>query len=79
MKFADPNQMPVFSVTMSDGKLKVKTLDIPMSQCANSTCFSPDGKTMYYTDTPTRIIYQYDYSEDGKVSNPRPFFSLVGQ
>ena len=29
--------------------------------CANSTCFSADGNTMYFTDTPTRIIHAYDY------------------
>jgi len=30
----------------------------------NSLCWSPDGTTMYHTDTPTRQINQYDY--DGK-------------
>lgn len=31
--------------------------------CANSTCFSPDGKTMYFADTPERRIRAYPYAE----------------
>jgi L-arabinonolactonase len=30
--------------------------------CANSICFSPDGETMFFTDTPERLIRAYDYS-----------------
>ena len=26
---------------------------------ANSLCFSPDGKTLYHSDSPTGVIYQY--------------------
>jgi L-arabinonolactonase len=29
--------------------------------CANSTCFSPDGRTLYFADTPDRKIRAYDY------------------
>lgn len=29
--------------------------------CANSTCFSPDGRTMYFADTPVGEIWAYDY------------------
>lgn len=29
--------------------------------CANSICFSPDGRTMYFADTPTRQILAYEY------------------
>lgn len=29
--------------------------------CANSTCFSPDGRTMYFTDTPQQTIRAYEY------------------
>lgn len=27
----------------------------------NSLCFAPDGRTMYFTDTPTRTIWAYPY------------------
>ncbi|MFK7862080.1 MAG: SMP-30/gluconolactonase/LRE family protein [Granulosicoccus sp.] len=40
--------------------------------CANSTCFSPDGKTLFFADTPDRQIVAYDYDTiNGNVSNRR--------
>lgn len=33
--------------------------------CANSACFSPDGKTMYFTDTPTQELCSYRYGNEG--------------
>ena len=33
-------------------------------RCANSTCFSPDGRTMYFADSPERSIVAYDYAPD---------------
>ncbi len=32
--------------------------------CANSTCFSPDGRTMFFTDTPEQTLRAYDYDPD---------------
>ena len=32
--------------------------------CANSTCFTPDGRTMFFTDTPEQTIRAYDYDPD---------------
>ncbi|WP_068117333.1 SMP-30/gluconolactonase/LRE family protein [Tropicimonas marinistellae] len=32
--------------------------------CANSTCFSPDGRTMYFTDTPEQTIRAYEYDPE---------------
>jgi L-arabinonolactonase len=32
--------------------------------CANSTCFAPDGRTMYFTDSPEKTIRAYDYDPD---------------
>ncbi len=29
--------------------------------CANSTCFSPDGRTMFFADTPERVMRAYEY------------------
>ncbi|RYG39059.1 MAG: SMP-30/gluconolactonase/LRE family protein [Burkholderiales bacterium] len=41
---------------------------------ANSICFSPDGKRMYYCDTPSRRIMVCDYdSASARVSEPRVF------
>jgi sugar lactone lactonase YvrE len=41
---------------------------------ANGTAFSPDNKTLYYSDTPKHIIYKSDYDlETGKASNRSVF------
>ena len=48
--------------------------------CANSTCFSPDGRVMYFADTPTGEIWVYDYDTNtGDVSNKRVFASFSDQ
>ena len=40
----------------------------------NGLCFSPDDRTMYFTDSPTRRIMAYDFDlATGMPSNPRPF------
>ena len=43
--------------------------------CANSTCFSPDGNTMYFADTPDREILAFNYGSDG-VSDRRVLASF---
>jgi sugar lactone lactonase YvrE len=45
--------------------------------CANSTCFSPDGRRMYFADSPVREIWSYDYDiEAGVPSNRRVLVDL---
>jgi L-arabinonolactonase len=45
--------------------------------CANSTCWSPDGKTLYFADMPTQRIDAFDYdTSTGALSNRREFASL---
>lgn len=44
----------------------------------NGPCFSPDGRTFYFADTPRRKIFAYDYSTaTGSVANKRVFADLV--
>lgn len=39
---------------------------------SNGLCWSPDGATMYFVDTPTRKIMAYDYDQEaGLPTNPR--------
>ena len=46
---------------------------------ANSIAFSPDGRRMYFADTPTKIIRVYDYDLDsGELSHERTFATLQG-
>ena len=48
-------------------------------RCANSTCFSPDGRTLYFSDMPTGEIVRFDYDEAGPLGAARPFHSLSGR
>lgn len=46
--------------------------------CSNSICFSPDGGTMYFTDTPTRTVLRMAYDgETGTVGPAEPFVSIT--
>lgn len=40
---------------------------------ANGPTFSPDGLVFYHTDTGSRIVYRFDVSADGALSNKREF------
>ncbi|WP_207002319.1 SMP-30/gluconolactonase/LRE family protein [Trinickia mobilis] len=47
--------------------------------CSNGPCWSPDNRTLYFTDTFDRTMYAYDYDiETGAVSNRRVFASAKG-
>ena len=47
---------------------------------ANSTCFSLDGRTMYYADTPQAVIWSFDYDpETGQPGNRRVFCDFRSQ
>lgn len=46
---------------------------------ANGLGFSPDGSTLYFTDSADRVIYAYDYrASDGTVRNRRVFVRVPG-
>ncbi len=54
---------------------------LPLAYCAiaNSICFSPDGATMYYCNSPDRAIRCCDYDPvSGAISNDRVFVTLDG-
>lgn len=41
---------------------------------SNGLGFAPDGRTLYFTDSISRLIYRYDYdANEGSVSNRRVF------
>lgn len=42
----------------------------------NGPCVSPDGKTLYHTDTLEKVIWAYDLAEDGALSNKRAFVNI---
>jgi L-arabinonolactonase len=51
---------PISSVWRLDPDLSLTRLFDGVA-CANSTCFSPDGQTMYFADSPTREIAAFEY------------------
>ena len=45
--------------------------------CSNGMGYSPDKKTMYYTDSAVRTIYTYDYNLDtGAISNRKDLIKI---
>ena len=57
--------------------LRIERLPLRPVAVANSICFSPDGATMYYTDSPKRTIWCLDYGADGSLGTPRVFTRLA--
>lgn len=52
---------------------EVKAMDRGFT-ISNGIGWSPDGRTMYFTDTPSRCIYCYDFdAADGRIANRRVF------
>jgi sugar lactone lactonase YvrE len=44
---------------------------------SNGLAFSPDGRTLYHSDTPRFVVYRYDYDPDtGSAVNRRVFVRL---
>ena len=59
--------------------LKLERLPLPACAIANSICFSPDGATMFYCNSPDRAIRCCDYDPlTGTISNDRVFATLGG-
>ena len=45
--------------------------------CANGLAWSPDNRTMYFTDSHTPVVWAFDFdSERGEVDNRRDFIDL---
>ena len=60
-----------------DGSLHTMETGVTIS---NGLGWSPDDRTMYFTDTPRQVIYAYDFDlATGTIANRRPFVSSVGE
>jgi sugar lactone lactonase YvrE len=55
-----------------DGTVDVVLDDVAVS---NGTGWSPDGRLMYYIDSPTRRVDVFDF-EDGRARDRRPFVEI---
>ncbi len=68
---------PTSSLTRFDGT--VQTLRGAIG-CSNSICFSPDGRWMYFADTPTKTILRFPYDpETGALGPEQAFFVVDGK
>lgn len=57
--------------------LRGKTAEVHLTDIAisNSICFSPDGRYLYFTDTPKREILRYDIDPDTSFIGNRTVFA----
>lgn len=70
-----PEQIASFWRYTKNGQLG--RLALPKAAITNSICFSPDGETMYFTDSPTARIMACDYDADtGEVDRIRGFADI---
>jgi L-arabinonolactonase len=77
--FDEKNGAFISSVVRLDPDRRVTTLFEGIA-CANGICFSPDGRTMYFADSPARKIWTFDYdTESGGVSNRRELSTFDAQ
>lgn len=70
---SDPNRAPtgtLYRLDADGGCTAAETgITIP-----NALCWSPDGATMYFADSPERVIRAYDFDADaGEISNRHDF------
>ena len=69
---------PISTLTRFRGG-RVETLLTEIG-CSNSICFSPDGKWLYFADTPTRSIQRIPYDvSTGKLGSPIVFLQLSSE
>lgn len=67
-------RQPLGSFYRLNADLSLERLDLPGVAISNSIAFSPDGRTLYYCDSPTRTIQCCDYGE--RCGTPRTFVRL---
>ncbi len=59
--------------------LSVERLNLPAAAVANSIAFSPDGKRIYFTDSPQRRIWCARYEASGKIGSVEVFADLSSE
>ena len=69
----NPETRPTGGLYRLDADLSCRRL-IDGIVVSNALCWSPDGRTMYHTDTPTRIVSAWDFDPvSGDIANRRTF------
>jgi len=73
---AEPGRPPAGGFYRVHADLSVERLPLPPAAVANSLAFSPDGRRLYFADSPTREISWAPYDPDGRIGAPRRFVRL---
>lgn len=74
-----PERRPICGFYQYSSHHGLRRLALPAVAIANSICFSPDGATMYFTDTWQGSILQCSYDAgSARVSNLREFARVDG-
>ena len=69
----NPETRPTGGLYRLDADLSCRRL-IDGIVVSNALCWSPDGRTMYHADTPTRIVSAWDFDPaSGDIANRRTF------
>ena len=72
------NLQPVSAVWQVDVDLSIRLLFGGVA-CANAICFSPDGRTMYFADSPRRTLEAFAYDPDtGAIGERRTVATIEG-
>lgn len=69
---------PVGSFYRLDADLSLHKLALGGVAIANGIAFSPDGRTMYCCDSPTRVIRRCEYTAAGEARGARAWINLAG-
>lgn len=65
---------PIGALYRYDGQCRKMRAKV---SCSNGLGWSPDNRTMYYTDSPTKKIVAYDFDlAGGEISNERTFAQI---
>jgi len=72
--FDEGGGKPISSLCRLDFDLSVHTLLTDIC-CSNGLSFSPDGRIMYFADTPEAVIWCFDYDIDSGVPSNRQVFA----
>ncbi|HEY0198187.1 MAG TPA: SMP-30/gluconolactonase/LRE family protein [Rhodanobacter sp.] len=59
-----------------DADLSLHRLDLDRVAIPNSLAFSPDGRTMYFCDSPQRVIRRCSYNAEGEAGNAEVWIDL---
>ncbi|MEU2442139.1 SMP-30/gluconolactonase/LRE family protein [Streptomyces althioticus] len=73
MRYDEATGGGTLSRVTGDGTATVLLDDVTVS---NGTGWSPDGRLMYYIDTPTRRVDVCDFGEDGTIAGRRPLAEI---